>query len=184
MLLCYRLGTGRGHDPARQYDTGISKPQPAALVSVTRRSSRNWRLALMPSWCAAGVANTTPRVASTASPEPSPAVSGPSRLSTEVSLPYARRRAIAYNVPEKDPSMRTSQYLDRTVKWLKWPAASGAVLLLPNSVLASLDLVRKIVSNPKPVWPLLTGLGLYLPCWWLFFRRPVFGTFRRPWNTN
>jgi hypothetical protein len=39
MLLCYRLETGQGHDPAPQYDTWISKPQPVALVSFAQQSS-------------------------------------------------------------------------------------------------------------------------------------------------
>jgi len=73
--------------------------------------------------------------------------------------------------------MQLSQHVDRVVNWLKWPAAVVTVLLLPNSVLASLELVQEIVSDPKPVLPLLAGLGLYVFLWWRFFRRPIFGSF-------
>ena len=73
--------------------------------------------------------------------------------------------------------MHLSYHVDRIVNWLKWPVAVVAILLLPNSVLASFELVRKIVSAPKPVLPLLLGLGLYMLFWWRFLRRPVFGSF-------
>lgn len=73
--------------------------------------------------------------------------------------------------------MQLSQHVDRVVNWLKWPAAVLAVLLLPNSVQASLELVRKIVAEPKPVLPLLGGLGLYVFLWWRLFRRAIFGSF-------
>jgi hypothetical protein len=73
--------------------------------------------------------------------------------------------------------MQPSWHIDRIVNWLKWPVAAVAVLLLPNSVLASLDLLRKVVADPRPVWPLLAGLGLYGLVWWRFLRRPVFGSF-------
>ena len=73
--------------------------------------------------------------------------------------------------------MQLSQHVDRIVNWLKWPVAVVAILLVPNSILASFELVRKIVSAPKPVLPLLVGLGLYVLFWWRFLRRPIFGSF-------
>jgi hypothetical protein len=63
------------------------------------------------------------------------------------------------------------------VNWLKWPVAVVALLLLPYSVLASFDLLKSIVSAPKPVLPLLIGLIVYVVLWWRFFRRPIFGSF-------
>jgi hypothetical protein len=72
---------------------------------------------------------------------------------------------------------RLSQHVDRVVNWLKWPVAVVAVVLLPNSVMASLDLLRRIVSEPRPVLPLLGGLVLYVVLWWCLFRRPIFGSF-------
>lgn len=73
--------------------------------------------------------------------------------------------------------MHLSQRVDLVVNWLKWPIAVVALLLLPYSVLATLDLLKTIISDPKPVLPLLIGLIVYAALWWRFFRRPIFGTF-------
>ena len=48
------------------------------------------------------------------------------------------------------------------MNWLKWPIAVVALLLLPYSALASLDLLKTIVSEPRPVLPLLIGLRLMI----------------------
>ena len=73
--------------------------------------------------------------------------------------------------------VQPSQRVDQVANWLKWPVAVVAILLLPYSVLASFDLLKEIVSAPKPVLPLLIGLAVYVTLWWRFFRRPIFGTF-------
>lgn len=73
--------------------------------------------------------------------------------------------------------MHLSQRIDLVVNLLKWPIAVVALLLLPYSVLASLGLLKTIVSNPKPVLPLLIGLVVYVVLWWRLLRRPIFGTF-------
>ena len=70
-----------------------------------------------------------------------------------------------------------SQHVDLVVKWLKWPAAVVALLLLPNSGSALVELVRQVVTYPKPILPVLVGLGGYIVLWWWLFRRPLLGTF-------
>ena len=70
-----------------------------------------------------------------------------------------------------------SQHIDRVLNWLKWPVATVTVLMLPNSTSALLGLMKQIGQHPKPILPLLSGLGVYTILWWLLFRRPIFGSF-------
>ena len=73
--------------------------------------------------------------------------------------------------------MSLSHRLDRTLGWLKWPAAVAAVVATVPAVLAVLSLLRQIVAAPAPLLPFLAGFGGYLLIWWLWLRRPIFGSF-------
>ena len=68
-----------------------------------------------------------------------------------------------------------SESIDRLLNLLKWPCAIVAVLLLPGSVLALIDLLAQVASAPMPILPFVGGFLVYALLWWLFFRQRVFG---------
>jgi len=67
-----------------------------------------------------------------------------------------------------------SIWIDRLLKWLKWPFAVLAVALLPGAVIAGIELVVRVVTSPLPVTMFLFGFVLYVLAWWWLFRRSRF----------
>ncbi|MCO6455958.1 MAG: M50 family metallopeptidase [Pirellulaceae bacterium] len=70
-----------------------------------------------------------------------------------------------------------SQRVDRWIEWCKWPVAVLALAALPLAALAVLSLLRQLVLAPAAALPFLAGFGAYLALWWLWLRRPLFGSF-------
>lgn len=73
--------------------------------------------------------------------------------------------------------MPVSHQLDRVLRWLKWPVAIAAVLLLLPSLIAVVSLLGAILAAPRPLLPFLAGFGGYGLVWWAWLRRPIFGSF-------
>lgn len=73
--------------------------------------------------------------------------------------------------------MPLAHHLDRFLEWLKWPAALLALLLLLPSLVTTLELLRGILGAPAPLLPFAGGFLAYLLLWWLWLRRPIFGSF-------
>jgi hypothetical protein len=72
--------------------------------------------------------------------------------------------------------MRAADTIDLVLHWLKWPVACLTLLLLPGTVFAGFDLIRRIADQPELIWPFLAGCALYAVLWRLVFRHRVFGT--------
>lgn len=70
-----------------------------------------------------------------------------------------------------------SQRVDRWIEWCKWPVAVAALVALPLTALAVLSLLRQLILSPAPALPFLAGFAAYLALWWLWLRRPLFGSF-------
>jgi hypothetical protein len=72
--------------------------------------------------------------------------------------------------------MKIANTIDLVLHWLKWPVACLALFLLPGTIFASFDLIRRITGQPGLIWPFISGCVLYALLWRLVFRHRVFGT--------
>jgi hypothetical protein len=72
--------------------------------------------------------------------------------------------------------MRIAHTIDLVLHGLKWPVACLTLLLLPGTVFAIFDMIRRMVGQSGLIWPFLGGCALYALLWQLLFRHRVFGT--------
>ena len=72
--------------------------------------------------------------------------------------------------------MKIANTIDLVLHWLKWPVACFALFLLPGTIFASFDLIRRITGLPGLIWPFISGCMLYALLWRLAFRHRVFGS--------
>lgn len=66
--------------------------------------------------------------------------------------------------------------LDRLLALAKWPVALVALVLLPASAGSLWNLIVGCANRPEPLVPFLVGAALYAAAWWLFLRRPSWGS--------
>ncbi len=76
------------------------------------------------------------------------------------------------------PKRKLSQYIasfqrfvDGFIGLLKWPVAVMCVVLLPGTLITSIQLLAEIVKHLGPSLAFLIGFGLYTVLWWGLFRK-------------
>ncbi len=69
-----------------------------------------------------------------------------------------------------------SAVIDRTLALLKWPLGSITLLLLPGAGWALYDLGRACTLQRSLMVPFVAGFAAYAVGYWLFLRKPVWGS--------